>query len=258
MSEQHCTGEANPNTFDGDAISRADREFLASLGDHPLVRNPRYGVPCPPPPDFSKLRPEESEEAARKACFTTAVNWTLVNYAYQHAFMGRGGVVSLVDGAISSIAALRGLLPPYALVSEGPRGGIKTTSVADVWMMHRERMQIDAIQTRSDQPRPTFTENGYVIFNRYQPPVHPAAGGSIAAFETFFARLIPDAAERAWFWHWLAHKARRPWVPMVGVIMVAEEFGSGRGTLFDILERREITAVRSAEVAVAARLQAKR
>ena len=37
-------------------------------------------------------------------------------------------------------------------------------------------------------------------------------------------------------WHWLAHKARRPWVPMVAVIMVAEEFGSGRGTLFDILE----------------------
>ena len=37
-------------------------------------------------------------------------------------------------------------------------------------------------------------------------------------------------------WHWLAHKARRPWMPMVAVIMVAEEFGSGRGTLFDILE----------------------
>jgi hypothetical protein len=237
MSEQHYTGEANPNAFDGDAISRADREFLASLGDHPLVRNPLYGVPCPPPPDFSKLRPEENEEAARKACFATAVNWTLVNYAYyQHAFMGRGGVISLVDGAISSIAALRGLLQPYALVSAGPRGGIKTTSVADVWMMHQERMQIDAIQTHSEQPRPIFTENGYVIFNRYRPPAHPAAGGSIAAFETFFARLIPDAAERAWFWHWLAHKARRPWVPMVGVIMVAEEFGTGRGTLFDILE----------------------
>ena len=37
-------------------------------------------------------------------------------------------------------------------------------------------------------------------------------------------------------WHWLAHKARRPWIPMVAVIMVAEEFGTGRGTLFDILD----------------------
>ena len=34
----------------------------------------------------------------------------------------------------------------------------------------------------------------------------------------------------------LPHKARRPWVPMVAVITVAEEFGTGRGTMFDILE----------------------
>ena len=33
----------------------------------------------------------------------------------------------------------------------------------------------------------------------------------------------------------LAGKVRKPWVPMIGAIMVAEEFGSGRGTLFDIL-----------------------
>jgi hypothetical protein len=37
-------------------------------------------------------------------------------------------------------------------------------------------------------------------------------------------------------WNYLAHKTRKPWVPMVAVVMVAEEFGSGRGTLFDILE----------------------
>jgi hypothetical protein len=37
-------------------------------------------------------------------------------------------------------------------------------------------------------------------------------------------------------WNYLAHKARKPWVPMIAVIMVAEEFGTGRGTLFDILE----------------------
>ena len=34
---KHYVPEANRNTFDGDAISRDDREFLASLGDHPLV-----------------------------------------------------------------------------------------------------------------------------------------------------------------------------------------------------------------------------
>ena len=39
MSE-HGTLEASPDTFDGDATSQADREFLASLGDHPLTRHP--------------------------------------------------------------------------------------------------------------------------------------------------------------------------------------------------------------------------
>jgi hypothetical protein len=42
---EHCTPEANRNTFDGDAISRADREFLASLSDHPLVQHPLYSIP---------------------------------------------------------------------------------------------------------------------------------------------------------------------------------------------------------------------
>jgi phage/plasmid-associated DNA primase len=74
------------------------------------------------------------------------------------------------------------------------------------------------------------------VYNRYWPPAHPTCGGEIETFKTFFARLVPDETERAWLWNWLAYKARRPWVPMVAVIMVAEEHGSGRGTLFNILE----------------------
>jgi hypothetical protein len=37
---EYSTPKASPDTFDGDAISRADREFLASLSNHPLVRHP--------------------------------------------------------------------------------------------------------------------------------------------------------------------------------------------------------------------------
>ena len=128
-------------------------------------------------------------------------------------------------------------MQPYTIVEEGPRGGLKKTSVVDVWMTHPLRAHIDAVQTRPDQPRPTFTEDGLTVYNRYWPPAHPTSGGEIATVRRPSSRgLFPDAAEREWFWHWLAHKARRPWVPMVAVIMVAEEFGSGRGTLFDILE----------------------
>jgi hypothetical protein len=102
-------------------------------------------------------------------------------------------------------------------------------------MMHPQRAQIDKIETRSDKPRPTFEEDGVTVYNRYWPPAHPTSGGEIETLKTFFTRLFPDDAERAWLWNYFAHKARKPWVPMVAVIMVAEEFGSGRGTFFDIL-----------------------
>jgi hypothetical protein len=162
----------------------------------------------------------------------------LVNYAYcKSAFMGKGGVISLVDGELGSIASLKGFMQPYALVSEGPRGGTKVRSVVDDWMSHPLRAHIDKIQSRPDRPRPTFEEDGLNVYNRYWPPAHPTTGGDIETFKAFFARLVPDDVERDWLWHWLAHKARKPWVPMVGVIMVAPKFGTGRGTLFEILER---------------------
>ena len=238
---EHRTPEAGPDAFSGEAISRADREFLASLDHHPLTRHPLYAAPCPPcpaQPSLADLKAEsDAQRAARAAAFATAIDWLLVNYAYyKNAFMGRGGVISLVDGEIGSVASLRGLMEPYAILSVGPKGGIKTLSVVNVWMMHAQRVQIDATQTRSDRPRPTFAEEGHHVFNRYRPPAHPTEGGDIALFEAFLARLFPDDAERTWLWNYLAHKTRRPWVPMVGVIMVAEEFGTGRGTLFDILE----------------------
>src|SRR5262249_17238573 len=223
--------------FDGEAISRADQEFLTKLGDHPLMRNPLYSVPPPSSllSDYLAAPASASAaaiEAAENARFAAALNWMLVNYAFcKSAFMGKGGVISLVDGEIGSIASLRIFMRPYAI-----KDGRKTISVVDAWTEHPLRVHIDKIQTRSDRLRPTFEEEGLHIYNRYWPPAHPKSGGEIETFKTFFKRLIPDDTEREWFWNYLAHKARKPWVPMVAVIMVAEEFGTGRGTLFDNLE----------------------
>ena len=49
---KHSTPKAGLDTFDGDASSRADREFLASLSDHPLVQHPLYSMPPPPRPNY--------------------------------------------------------------------------------------------------------------------------------------------------------------------------------------------------------------
>jgi Family of unknown function (DUF5906) len=226
------------DTFDGEAISRADREFLASLGEHPLRRNPRYGTPCPPQPDFGLFDAKDPvQTAARLVFFEDVVTWMLANYAYREgAFVSKGGAISLVDGEIISLMDLRGRMSPWALIHVGSRGGFKVRSPVEDWMLAKGRHSIRREEMRPDQPRPIFVEDGYAIFNRYRPPAHPANGGEIEAFKEFFVHLAPDETERKWMWHWLAHKARRPWVPMLAVIMVAEAFGSGRGTLFDILE----------------------
>ena len=184
---EHSTPKASPDTFDGDAISRADREFLASLSDHPLVRHPLYSVPPPPRPNYDGCTTVDERAEAQKACFPAALDWMLVNYAYYtDAFMGKGGIISLVDGKIGTIASLRGFMQPYTIVEEGPRGGLKKTSVVDVWMTHPQRAQIDAVQTRPDKPRPTFTEDGLTVYNRYWPPAHPTSGGEIATVQDLF------------------------------------------------------------------------
>jgi hypothetical protein len=235
MSEQR-TSEASLDDFDGEAISRADREFLKSLDDHPLARHPLYSVPPPPRPNYTGCTTVAERATAQKACFPAALDWMLVNYAfYTDAFMGKGGIISLVDGKIRAATGLQGFMRPYTIIEEGPNGGLKKTSVVTAWENHPLRINIDGIQIRPDRLRPTFEEDGLHIYNRYWPPAHPTSGGEIETFKTFFARLIPDETERTWVWNWLAHKARRPWVPMVGMILVAKEYGTGRGTLFEIL-----------------------
>ena len=105
--------------FDGDAISRADREFLDSLGDHPLARHPLYGVPCPPQPDFGPFDPKDTAQMAARMTFygDVVVPWLLVNWAYREgAFFGKTpSAISLVDGEIVSLAELRGRMDPWAL-----------------------------------------------------------------------------------------------------------------------------------------------
>jgi hypothetical protein len=133
--------------------------------------------------------------------------------------------------------SLRDLMMPYAIEGPpGPRGGKpKKVHVVDQMLENPLRIQIDGIQCRCDKLRPTFEEDGLTIYNRYWPPAHPKGGGEIETFKTFFGRLIPDDTERTWVWNYFAHKTRRPWVPMVAIIMVADDHGTGRGTLFEIL-----------------------
>ena len=124
--------------------------------------------------------PKDKEQtAARLAFFAEVVTWMLANYAYREgAFIGKGGAISLVDGEVITLMDLRGRMAPWALIHVGPRGGIKLRSPVEDWMVAKSRLSIRREATRPDQPRPTFAEDGYAIFNRYRSPVHPTTGGA--------------------------------------------------------------------------------
>src|SRR5262249_23310329 len=97
------------DAFDGAAVSRADREFLDSFSLHPLTQHPLYSAPPPARPDYTGCTKAIERTERQKACFPAALNWMLINYAYYtDAFMGKGGIISLVDGKIGTITALRG------------------------------------------------------------------------------------------------------------------------------------------------------
>ena len=69
---EHSILKISPDTFDGDAISRADREFLASLSDHPLVQHPLYSIPPPPRPNYEGCITIDERAEAQRACFPAA------------------------------------------------------------------------------------------------------------------------------------------------------------------------------------------
>jgi hypothetical protein len=119
----------------------------------------------------------------------------------------------------------------------GPRGGITRINPVDLWTSNDTRVVVRGLRMRPDQPRPTYTENGETYVNIYAPPTHDAEGGSPAGGQLLLEQLLPNAFERQWFTRWLAFKLRFPHIPGPGVVMVARSFGTGRGTLAELVER---------------------
>lgn len=126
---------------------------------------------------------------------------------------------------------------PWHTVEVGPRGGETKINPADVWASRRDRVNVSGIRCDPNEDFPTFRSDGETWLNLYRPPAWPEAGGVDAGpWLEYLAHLVPDPDERAWFSQWLAYKVRNPGIPGPCVVMVGRVQGTGRGTLFDLLE----------------------
>lgn len=135
---------------------------------------------------------------------------------------------SLDDGVVMS--AFRTEMLPNAQEEIGPRGGRKLLHPVDIWASSDKRVTVQGLRMRPDKERPLYNDAGGLWVNTYAPPLHDAEGGSPDVGVRFLAHLVPDADERRWYTQWLAHKRRYPGIPGPAVIMVARDFGTGRGT----------------------------
>jgi hypothetical protein len=153
----------------------------------------------------------------------------------------RAPVVPLYGGDLGSgigVTNFRLSLTKHADEEVGPRGGVKKINPVDIWLGSEKLINVEGLRMRPDKPRPTYVEGDKVWLNIYEPEVlEGGEAGDPTAGIDFIAQLVPDEAERAWFTQWLAHKYRFPAVPGPAVIMVARQFGSGRGTLATLLGR---------------------
>jgi hypothetical protein len=189
------------------------------------------------PVNVRPMPPEPPDNAP----FNTKLAWLLATHGYCEML---DRIVKLYEPSIRCLIqrpAFTFSRKPWHEIIVGPRGGEDTVYAAAEWAARKERPNIHDIRMRPDRDFPTYRENGELFKNTYRHPIHQGAG-DIEPFEEFMEHLVPVEFERNWFLNWLAFKWRHPEIPGIAVVMVATEidaqtFGTGRGFLFDILQR---------------------
>jgi hypothetical protein len=194
---------------------------------------------------LKRLAEAESERKARRRAklnaeddAQTAAGKMLQTYAYcpnQPLNVVPLWAESVAEG--KTLTNFRTEMLPWCDIEIGPKGGEKKINPADIWSSSRERVTVEGLRLRPDQPRPVFEEGGRKYVNVYKPAEHPTEGGDGWGGWALLRQLIPDERERRYFIQWLAFKWLNPGVPGPAILMVARQFGTGRGTLGELLKR---------------------
>ncbi|MFP1631949.1 primase-helicase family protein [Zhengella sp. ZM62] len=169
--------------------------------------------------------------------FTEALHELLWNHAYVPS-EDRIYPVSTRDGSgAMSVKAARQLYMPSCKVVVGSRGGEKKFNPVDAWLSSPDRIAVSGVRCAPGKPSPLFEDGeGNRWINTFRAPDWQGAG-TTRPFERLMESLLPVPVERKWFLQAMAHKLRHPEVPGPAIIFVAQNHGTGRGTLFDILRR---------------------
>jgi hypothetical protein len=165
---------------------------------------------------------------------------------------GSGYVINMhePDAQPMTMSALKTAVRPWAW-AEGKR----RVNPADAWADDHRRVHVAGIRFDPTTTARIVEHDGRRYVNSYTGIPHKpgeADPDAVEVFTEFLAHLVPNERERDWFTQWLAAKVQRPWTTNSAVLMVHEEGGAGRGTLFDMLKavfgRANVSAVTNTEL----------
>ncbi len=126
----------------------------------------------------------------------------------------------------------------------GPRGGERLVALADDWLQHPGRIDLEGATFKPNAERITKDSRGRPVVNMWSRPALldvelPADWESRAAvFNAHMEYLIPDATERHNVVRWLAHRIQRPErLPGWHLLLVAEAVqGTGRNWIARLMK----------------------
>lgn len=118
------------------------------------------------------------------------------------------------------------------------RNPAATEPATKAWAKDFRAMRADYAALRPDHPTDAFVDDeGLTAFNTYNPVVHEQRGGEHETFLEFIEHLVPEHEETELYLDWLSLKIQRPGWRMHGMMMVTPEYGTGRGTLTQIMQK---------------------
>lgn len=113
-------------------------------------------------------------------------------------------------------------------------------NMIDVWLRDDANIVEDLHFDPREPDSRILTIDGMRYLNLYNPTPWARVEPNLNAlnlWDEYIEHLLPVEVERELFLDWLANKLQRPWQRMFGILMVATTFGTGRGTLTQILSR---------------------
>lgn len=190
-----------------------------------------------PEPGTAPAAPQEPPMPAPEDGFRMQLAWLLESFAQADA----GLVVRLYSTSGMCTQTVKAFNDRYAMFNEPrPAPLVGLNYATKIWMIHQARLSVTSYDMRPDKAFPLYVDEGHSCKNTYRQEQH-TGDGEVETALAFLQHLLP--LDLAYFLDWLAHKWQRPWIPGHALIMVAaadegeEQSGTGRGTLFKILER---------------------